>query len=145
MQADDDPMRPAGRLARRTEMKILPAMLLLVLLPANPAGAACLTGDCNRTGSGFTLCALALEKLPTTDACVVGHATYFTAYVDGVFDSLIARKMVCPTAEAVRDHGRFAVKQYLEENPQDWNRHIYDLTRDALVKAFPCSAGGVRR
>lgn len=126
-------------------MRALHATLILALFSVNSADATCLTGDCNRTGSGFALCALALEKLPTADACVVGHAAYFTAYVDGVFDSLIDRKMVCPAAGAVRDQGRFAVKKYLEENPRKWSSHIYDLTRDALIEAFPCGgASGPR-
>ena len=119
-------------------MRTLVATLALALFPLNSTAQGCLTGDCNRTGSGFAVCALALEKLPTSDACTVGHAAYFSAYVDGVFDALIHQKMACPTAGTVRDHGRFAVKNYLRDNPQSWNRHIYDLTRDALVKTFPC-------
>lgn len=119
-------------------MRTLVASLILVLFPLNSVAQGCLTGDCNRTGNGFALCALALEKLPTSDACTVGHAAYFSAYVDGVFDALIHQKRVCPTPGTVRDHGRFAVKNYLHDNPQNWNRHIYDLTRDALEKAFPC-------
>lgn len=126
-------------------MRTLHATMILALFSASSAGAACLTGDCNRTGGGFALCAMALEKLPTADACVVGHAAYFTAYVDGVFYSLIHRKMVCPPAQAVRNDGRIAVKQYLQENPEKWNLHIYDLTRDALVSAFPCPAGAGAR
>ena len=126
-------------------MRTLVATLILALFPLNTQAQGCLTGDCNRTGSGFALCALALEKLPTSDVCTVGHAAYFTAYVDGVFDSLIHQKMVCPRAGIVRDHGRFAVKNYLQDNPQSWNRHIYELTRDALVKAFPCGADPEKR
>lgn len=120
-------------------MRALVAALILVPFSLNVPAQGCLTGDCNRTGSGFALCALALEKLPTSDVCTVGHAAYFTAYVDGVFDSLIHQKAVCPTPGAVRNDGRFAVKEYLEANPERWNSHIYDLTRDALVKAFPCN------
>jgi hypothetical protein len=126
-------------------MRYMLATLFLALLSVKSAGASCLTGDCNRTGSGFALCSLALEKLPTTDACVVGHAAYFVAYVDGVFDSLIERKLACPSAEAGRDQGRAAVKKYLKENPERWRLHIYDLTRDALLRAFPCSANSSLR
>ena len=126
-------------------MRTLVATLILALFPLDSTAQGCLTGDCNRTGSGFALCALALERLPTSDACTVGHAAYFTAYVDGVFDSLIHQKMACPSAGVVRDHSRFAVKKYLQENPQSWNLHIYDLTRDALVKTFPCGVDPGKR
>jgi hypothetical protein len=126
-------------------MRILLTTLFLALFSAESVAAGCLTGDCNRTGSGFAICSLALEKLPTTDACVVGHAAYFVAYVDGVFDSLIKRQVVCPPAEATRDQGRAVVKKYLQENPDRWHSHIYDITSDALLRAFPCSANSGSR
>lgn len=126
-------------------MRVPLAALVFALFPTQSLAQSCLTGDCNRTGGGFALCAMALEKLPTSDACVVGHAAYFTAYVDGVFDALIARKLVCPGPETVRNHGRIAVKAYLQQNPEQWNLHVYDLTRDALLEAFPCDADSTSR
>lgn len=74
-------------------------------------------------------------RSPNTDYSEVRAFQGFTA---GVFDTLSALDMICPSTSITGGQVSAIVTKYLKDNPEKWNEAAINLVHSALMNAFPC-------
>ena len=72
---------------------------------------------------------------PNTSSFGAGR---YSGFVSGVYDTLSALNIICPTTSVTVGQAIAIVTKYLKSNPEKWNESAIDLVSVALMNAFPC-------